>query len=332
MSTRGDDDRADRAGGDHEPPEPHDNEQHDNEQQDKDIAMDTETSEQQLREALGAVNDLQPPRDDLFAVRALNRGRARTARRRSVLLGAAAAVIVVGGVGGVWTLAQNGSTSTTSMAAGAPAPDPYGAGAGGSGQAEVAPGATSRAQPPPAVGSDPKGTDNLGLGDRSSAARDTSQWLQGPMTSQRLAFDAIAVTLAARWPEVFSGAYAADASNTRVVVALVRPDPQLESFITGSMPAASDVRFVTAANSLAAKQKVASEIAATAGPLRSEGVNVTGIRLDGRTDRVVVTTATGSTPGVLEQRYGATIVKVEVVAVTPPVKLPDGSTPPPLQR
>ena len=182
------------------------------------------------------------------------------------------------------------------------------------------------------MGSDPKGTAGLSGKDRSSAARDTSQWLSGPMTAQRIAFDAIAPTLAARWPDVFSGAYAADASNTRIIVALVRPDPQLESFVTGSMPAASDVRFVTAVNSLAAKQKVASEIAATAAPLRSQGVDVTGIRLDGRTDRVVVSTAPGSTPGVLEQRYGATMVMVEVAAVTPPVKMPDGSTLPPLQR
>ncbi len=319
MNTPGDDDRADR------PNDP-------DERQDKDFAMDTETSEQRLREALSAVNDLQPPRDDLFAARALNRGRARTARRRSVLLGAAAAVIVVGGVGGVWTLSQNGGTSASSMAAGGPAPDQSTAGVGASGEAARAPGATSPGQPPRTLGSDQKGTDGLSGGNLSSAARDTSQWLQGPLTSQRIAFDAIAPTLAARWPDVFSGAYAADATNSRIVVALVRPDPQLESFVSGSMPAASDVQFATAANSLAAKREVASEIAATAGPLRSQGVDVTGLRLDGRTDRVVVTTATGSTPGVLEQRYGATVVKVEVAAVTPPVKLPDGSTLPPLQR
>lgn len=322
MNTPGDDERAGQARRDHEP----------HEKQDKDIAMDSETSEQRLREALSAVNDLQPPRDDLFAARALNRGRARTARRRSVLLGAAAAVIVVGGVGGVWTLSQNGGTSASSMAAGGPAPDQSTAGVGGSGEAARAPDPTSPVQPPRTLGSDQQGTDNLSGPDLSSAARDTSQWLQGPMTAQRIAFDATAPTLAARWPDVFSGAYAADATNSRIVVALVRPDPALESFVRGAMPTASDVQFVTVANSLTAKQKVASEIAATAGPLRSQGVDVTGIRLDGRTDRVVVTTAPGSTPGVLEKRYGATVVTVAVSAVTPPAKLPDGSTLPPLQR
>lgn len=300
---------------------------------DKDNAMNTEASEQLLREALSAVNDIQPPRDDLFAVRALNRGRARTARRRSVLLGAAAAVVVVGGVGGLWTLSQTGgSTSSYSGSAAAPARDQPAEGSGGSGSTEGAVGAGSPTQPSAPLDSNRQGPDGLTGGDLSAAARDTSQWLQGPMTSQRIAFDAVAPTLAARWPDVFSGAYAVDSTNSRIVVALVRPDPELESFVTKAMPSASDVQFAAAANSLAAKQKVASEIAASAGPLRSDGVDVTGIRLDGRTDRVVVTTATGSTPGVLEKRYGAQVVKVEVAAVIPPAKLPNGATLPTLQR
>ena len=310
MSARNDDDRGSEP----------------NEQHDKDIRMNTETSEQRLRRALGTVNDLQPPRDDLFAVRALNRGRARTARRRSVRLGAAAAVVVVGGVGGVWALSQTTVRPSSTSAAGAPAQSDEGAAAGGTEAARV-PGPASGSQD-----SNRQGADRLAGGDLSAAARDTSRWLQGPTTPQRIAFDAIAPTLAARWADVFSGAYAADTTNTRIVVALVRPDPQLESFVTGAMPAASDVQFVTVANSLAAKEKVASEIAAGAGPLRSEGVDVTGIRLDGRTDRVVVTTATGSTPGVLERRYGATVVTVVVAAVTPPAKLPNGATLPTLQR
>ncbi|MDN5768540.1 MAG: hypothetical protein L0H96_25745 [Humibacillus sp.] len=321
MSTRRNDDAT---GPDREPNEPHD----------KDNAMHTETSEERLRKALGAVNDLQPPHDDLFAVRALNRGRARTARRRSVLLGAAAAVVVVGGVGGLWTLSQNGGGgSSASAPAAVSAPNQPAEGAAkGSGSSDGEARAGSPTQPSVPLRATRQGPDSLTGGDLSSAARDTSQWLQGPMTAQRIAFDAIAPTLAARWPDVFSGAYAADATNSRIVVAVVRPDPTLESFVTGAMPAPSDVQFVTAANSLAAKQKVASEIAASAGPLRSDGVDVTGIRLDGRTDRVVVTTATGSTPGVLEQRYGATVVKVEVAAVTPPAKLPNGATLPTLQR
>lgn len=321
MSTRRDDD-ANRP--DRQPNEPHD----------KDNAMHTETSEERLRKALGAVNDLQPPQDDLFAVRALNRGRARTARRRSVLLGAAAAVVVVGGVGGLWTLSQNdgGTSSASSLAAGSAPNQPAEGAVGGSGSGDGAARAGSPTQPSVPFGANRQGPDAVSGGDLSSAARDTSQWLQGPMTAQRIAFDAIAPTLAVRWPDVFSGAYAADATNSRIVVAVVRPEADLESFVRGAMPAASDVQFVTATNSLAGKQKVATEIAASAGPLRSDGVDVTGIRLDGRTDRVVVTTATGSTPGVLEQRYGATIVTVVVSSVTPPAKLPNGATLPTLQR
>ncbi|MCU1538335.1 MAG: hypothetical protein JWP82_2686, partial [Humibacillus sp.] len=62
----------------------------------------TEDGERRLRKALGTVDDLEPPRDDLFVQRALLRGRARTARRRTSVLGAAAAVVVVGAVGGAW--------------------------------------------------------------------------------------------------------------------------------------------------------------------------------------------------------------------------------------
>lgn len=319
MSTRG---NNEATGRDSEANQPHD----------KDNAMNTETSEERLRKALGAVNDLQPPHDDLFAVRALNRGRARTARRRSALLGAAAAVVVVGGVGGFWTLSQHGGGASSASAPAAPAQNqPAEGAAGGSGSTDGAARAGSPTQSSVPFGANRQGPDGLTGGDLSSAARDSSQWLQGPMTAQRIAFDAIAPTLAARWPDVFSGAYAADATNTRIVVAVVRPDPALESFVRGAMPAPSDVEFVTAANSLAAKHKVAAEIAAAAETLKSDGVDVTGIRLDGRTDRVVVTTATGSTPGVLEQRYGATVVKVVVAAVTPPVKLPNGATLPTLQ-
>lgn len=302
-----------------------------NEEHDEGSPMSSETSEQRVKEVLGSVNDLEPPRDDLFVARAITKGRARTARRRSAQLGAAAVVLIAGGLGGTWVISQNlGGASSSAASAKAPAA----VAASGNGAPAPAP-APSGERPRPSLGAaatgPPLGAARGRGDDLSSSARDTSRWLQGPLTAQRIAFDALAPTLAARWPDVFSGAYAADAGNTRIVVALVRPDPELESFVTKAMPRASDVQFVTTANSLAAKQKVATEIAASAGVLRSEGVDVTGIRLDGRTDRVVVTTATGSTPGVLEQRYGAALVKVEVATVTPPVKLPNGSTLPTLQ-
>ena len=60
----------------------------------------TEDGEQRLRKVLGTVDDLEPPRDDLFMQRALLRGRARTSRRRSAMLGAAAAVVVGAVIGG----------------------------------------------------------------------------------------------------------------------------------------------------------------------------------------------------------------------------------------
>lgn len=300
--------------------------------------MSNETSERRVREVLSSVNDLEPPRDDLFVARAITKGRARTSRRRSAQFGAAAVVLIAGGFGGTWLLGQN-SGSTASMAADAPAAASGAAAGTGEGASSVAPSSegaaagrgTESTVPPLSAG---RGTaDARGKADdRSSSARDTSRWLQGPMTAQRIAFDALAPTLAARWPGVFSGAYAADPGNTRIVVALVRPDPALEALVRGAMPSPSDVQFVTATNSLAAKQKVAGSIREADGDLRSAGVQVTGIRLDGRTDRVIVSTTPGSTPGVLEERYGATIVTTKVVAVTPPGKLPNGSTLPTLQR
>ena len=227
-----------------------------NEQHDKDSTMNTEMSEQRLRKALGTVNDLEPPRDDLFAVRALNRGRARTARRRSVLLGAAAAVVVVAGVGGTWALSQRAaSTSSASAgAAAASAPAESGEAAVGSAppdSAAQAPRASSAVPLPATPDSNGRGTDSPPAGDLSAAARDTSRWLEGPGhgATHRLRRDR-----PPRWPPAgptsSSGAYAADSTNTGIVVALVRPDPALESFVSGAMPSPSDVRFVTAANSL----------------------------------------------------------------------------------
>lgn len=306
---------------------------------DKDSPMSDETSERRVREVLSSVNDLEPPRDDLFVARAITKGRARTSRRRSAQFGAAAVVLIAGGFGGTWLLGQSSGSTASSLAVDAPAAASGAAAGTGEGASSVAP-SSERAAPGrgtpstvPPLGAGRGTPDARGKADdRSSSARDTSRWLQGPMTAQRIAFDALAPTLAARWPGVFSGAYAADPGNTRIVVALVRPDPALEALVREAMPSPSDVQFVAATNSLAAKQKVAGSIREADGDLRSAGVQVTGIRLDGRTDRVIVSTTPASTPGVLEERYGATIVTAKVVSVTPPVKLPNGSTLPTLQR
>ena len=81
---------------------------------------DPEQSEQQLRRVLGTMNDLQPPTDELFVQRAVIRGRARTSRRRSGLMGVAAALVLMAGGGGVWLL-QNGLEMPASSSAGSAA-------------------------------------------------------------------------------------------------------------------------------------------------------------------------------------------------------------------
>lgn len=309
-----------------------------NDDRDEDGFMSNETSERRVREVLGSVNDLEPPRDDLFVARAITKGRARTARRRSAQFGAAAVVLIAGGFGGTWLLGQSAGSTASSLAADAPA---RGDSAAASGEGAASPLPSGERSAPGLGAASPVSPSSTGPGgagtrskadDRSSGARDSSRWLQGTMTAQRIAFDTLASTLAARWPDVFSGAYAADAGNSRIVVTLVRPDPALESLVRKAMPSPDDVQFVTATNSLAAKEKVAADIRAGDGALRSDGVQVTGIRFDGRSDRVVVATTPGSTPGVLEKRYGAGLVTVEVDTSPPPVKLPNGSTLPTLQR
>lgn len=311
----------------------------------KDLAMNTANSEHRLRKALSTVNELQPPRDDLFVQRAVMRGRARTARRRSALLSGAAALLVVGAVGGSWaigTVRSGGDASSAGAAASAPGaqrgdgnltvtegagPTPGSADAPTGSGAPTASGAPDGTGAPQTAAPPRTGTDN-GV----SGARDQNAWLQGPLTPQRSAFDSIAATLAARYPDVFSGAYAADAGNTRIVVALTRRDGALERLVTGAMPSPGDVEFVLAQHSFAEKQRVAAAIVGAMEALRSQGVLVREVRLDGRTDRVVVTADEGTSPGLLARTYGADLVSVIPTATLPTVTLPNGSTPPPLQR
>ena len=77
-------------------------------------------SEQQLRRALRAMNDLQPPTDELFVQRAVIRGRARTNRRRNTIVAAAAALVVIAGGGGAWLLQGGLPGTTTASSASAP--------------------------------------------------------------------------------------------------------------------------------------------------------------------------------------------------------------------
>jgi hypothetical protein len=275
-----------------------------------------------LREVLGAVDDLEPPRDDLFAQRALQRGRARTSRRRNGLLGAAAALVVVGAVGGTWAVGQQGAGSATSAgsamqeravsgASGADANgstgSDSGAGVAGPSQPDGIPTAPALPSAPPSVPS----------------AKDGSAWFSGPTTPQRTAFEGIAPRLVTDFADVFAGAYAADDGTSRIVVTVTRRDPALEALVSGAMPSPGDVEFRTVTHSYAAKRAVADRIVADAPLWRAQGVDITGVRIDGRSDRVVVSAVEGLAPGVLARHYGPDLVSVEVPADTG--KQPDGT-------
>ncbi|HSU73318.1 MAG TPA: hypothetical protein VLI66_00145 [Terrabacter sp.] len=276
-----------------------------------------EPGELQLRKVLSTMNDLEPPRDDLFAQRALQRGRARTSRHRSTVFGAAAALVVVGAVGGTWVAATHGPSSN-SVSAGSAArsgKDSSSAGSGASApeslQGSTAPGGRA-------------------VGPSMPSARDIRTWFGALSTRQTNAFDAIDSTLASRWPDVYSGAYAATRTGDRVAVAVTRHDPGLESFVAGAMPAPTDVEFVIRSHTFAQKQKVAREIVDQRELWRSKGVEIVGVTQDGRSDQVVVV-ADGSSTGLLVQQYGD-IVRVEPPTPAPLGKVPGGGTLPPLQR
>jgi len=282
-----------------------------------------EPAELQLRKALATMNDLEPPRDDLFTQRAIMRGRAATARRRSTLLGAAAAVVVVATIGGGWYAANRGlNSSGTSSAASAPeAVTDSGATAGGSpgvggpaqgyGKGSVPPGRTSPSTVP--------------------GMRDATTWFEGPATTQTQAFLAIEPTLVAGWPDVFSGVYATDETNSRLVVALTRRDAALESFVTASMPSPDDVAFTIATHTFTEKDQLAQQVLRDSAFWRSQGVEIYAVRQDGRADQVVVLADERATPGVIVRRYGD-LVRVVPSTAAPSVTAPGGSTLPTLQR
>lgn len=275
-----------------------------------------------LRKALGAVDDLEPPRDDLFTQRALLRGRARTSRRRNALLGAAAAVVVVGAVGGAWVVGQQGAGSSTSAgsameerAVSGPAGADKGAATGSDNGAGPATATLPTGIPTaPVLPSAPGGV---------PGAQDGSAWFTGPTTPQRTAFETVEPRLVTEFADVFAGAYAAGDGTDRIVVTVTRTDPALEALVTAAMPSPGDVEFRTVTNSYAVKRAVLDQIVADAPQWRAQGVDITGVRIDARSDRVVVAAVEGLTPGVLARHYGPDLVSVEVAADTG--KLPDGT-------
>ncbi len=168
----------------------------------------------------------------------------------------------------------------------------------------------------------PKGTALPSAPPDMPGARDGSAFA-GPTTPQRTAFESIEPRLMSEFADVFAGAYAAGDGTNRIVVTVTRSDPALEALVTGAMPAPGDVEFATVANSYAVKRAVADQIVADAPQWRTQGVDITGVRIDARSDRVVVAAVEGLTPGVLARHYGPGLVSVEVAADTG--KLPDGT-------
>jgi hypothetical protein len=279
-----------------------------------------------LRKVLGAVDDLEPPRDDLFVQRALLRGRARTSRRRNGVLGAAAALVVVGAVGGAWVVGQQGGGASTSAGSAVQERAVDSAAEGGPGLMTDSGGvgAPTTGPPPTSLPSGIPTSPALPSGPPDQpGARDGSAWFAGPTTPQRTAFESVEPRLVAEFADVFGGAYAAGDGTGRIVVTVTRRDPALEALVSAAMPSPGDVEFATVANSYAAKRAVADQIVTDAPQWRARGVDITGVRIDGRSDRVVVAAVEGLTPGVLARHYGPGLVSVEVAADTG--KLPDGT-------
>jgi hypothetical protein len=279
-----------------------------------------------LRKVLGAVDDLEPPRDDLFVQRALLRGRARTSRRRNGVLGAAAALVVVGAVGGAWVVGQQGGGASTSAGSAVQERAVDSAAEGGPGLMTDSGGvgAPTTGPPPTSLPTGIPTSPALPSGPPDQpGARDGSAWFAGPTTPQRTAFESVEPRLVAEFADVFGGAYAAGDGTGRIVVTVTRRDPALEALVSAAMPSPGDVEFATVANSYAAKRAVADQIVTDAPQWRARGVDITGVRIDGRSDRVVVAAVEGLTPGVLARHYGPGLVSVEVAADTG--KLPDGT-------
>lgn len=273
-------------------------------------------SEQQLRRALRTMNDLQPPTDELFVQRAVIRGRARTNRRRNALVAAAAALVVVAGGGGAWLL-QGGLSGGPVPAAGS-APEVMSDAGSQSGAGNDARGSAGGGEQPTLSA----GPDQVPV----PAAEAGSDWFVGPLTPQRAAMERLAPELTTSWSAVFSGAYATDPTNTRIVVTLTRPDGALEDRIRSAMPSREDVEFAQAEHSYADKAALVRRISADAPALERAGVVISAVTQDSRADRVAVAASGTDAEARLHERYGADWVTVTLLPKGPNDTL---STPPP---
>lgn len=256
-------------------------------------------TEQQLQKALSAANDLEPPADELFAQRALQRGRARTARRRNAIVGAAAGVALVGVLGGTW-LAGQGARQDTSMSAGSAgerAKDSSGGAASPQSGGESADGGTGPVEVP---------------GQPGVLAQHTSGWVTGRVTEQTAALEELVPMLTLTYADTFGGAYATDATNTHIVVTLTKRNPELEALVGSLMPEATDVTFEVVEHTAVRKLEVAAQVTGDATQWRAKGVTIVAVRLDARADRVVVVVREPDGVTAIEERYGKDIVRVEV--------------------
>jgi hypothetical protein len=260
-------------------------------------------TEQQLHQALSAANDLEPPADELFAQRALQRGRALTSRRRNVIVGAAAGVALVGVLGGTW-LAGQSVRSDTAMS---------------SGGAERA-ADSARDGSAPALGPQVQGGGTAPVevpGRPGVEAQHTSGWVSGRVTEQTAALEELVPTLTLTYGDTFGGAYATDPTNTHIVVTLTQRHPELEALVSSLMPDPSDVSFELVRNTALRKQEVAAKVTSDAPQWRAKGVTIVAVRLDARADRVAVTVREAAGVAAIEQAYGTDVVRAEVGAGPP---------------
>jgi hypothetical protein len=140
--------------------------------------------------------------------------------------------------------------------------------------------------------------------------------------------EALAPTLAARFPDVFAGAYAADAGNTRIVVCTTRADAELGRAVADGLPSGTAVEYRTVAHSIRQLDDAANRVEAARADLQSQGVTVLGIQVEPRSNRVLVTTK-GPDHGLVQSLVGGDLVVVLAVTADAPTTLLPGVPLPP---
>jgi hypothetical protein len=153
---------------------------------------------------------------------------------------------------------------------------------------------------------------------RAASAGPSSFVLNGSSTPQTDAILSMEASLALRWPDVYSGAWSGNTANTKILVGVTRTDASMEAAIRSDMPSPTDVSFVPAVHTLVDKARLAARVEADRAIWTAAGLEVREVRIDGRTDRVVVLVAadgatTRSKSPSLVARYGSDWVTVTAV-------------------